>query len=667
MKKFGLIILSFIFASGILLAEIDKNEVLATVGNVKITYGELERAYQKNMNRKSFKFPDLPKDSLKSFLNMYIGYKLKVLDAIRKNYHTKEEVLKDLNDNRKILAESYYFDDKLYKPFISKMLERRKTEKRIAIIMVGYNEMSEIDSLTALETIKTALKDIKEGKNFGDVARQYSVDKVSAANGGELDKWITAGTIALGLEDPIYATKKGEIYPEIINTRKAFFIIKVLDEGTRKFAKASHILLSMTPDKNSDSLITIIQTKLSKGAKFEDLAKEFSDDQTTSQNGGSLGEYYCRSTGFERNHKPLLGDFERALFNLKVGEISDKVQSEYGLHIIKLDSLKDINSDDEIADLRSMYRRLYLFNAKERHLDSLSQLNGFLLNENLLKEIVAKIDTLKTNLKSGWEKDVPEKLMKENLFEINKKKYTTKEFVDLLNTNHEFKGYSTNEEGFRKAIKNIVNPITFESVTKDYEKVNAEFDMMMKEFHDGILLFKIEAEEVWNKLKFDTAKAKMFFEKNKDKYKTNLSYDISEIFVMKDSTAKAIYQTLKAGANFDTLASKETQRGGKRESCGRLGILSTETSEQAKLAKTFNPKKGEILEPFKLEKYGYSIVRINEIYPVRQKSFEEAIPDFAAEFQDIRQKEMTKEWIERIKKDIPVTINDQSIKKIFKK
>ena len=120
MKKFGLIILSFIFASGILLAEIDKNEVLATVGNVKITYGELERAYQKNMNRKSFKFPDLPKDSLKSFLNMYIGYKLKVLDAIRKNYHTKEEVLKDLNDNRKILAESYYFDDKLYKPFISK-------------------------------------------------------------------------------------------------------------------------------------------------------------------------------------------------------------------------------------------------------------------------------------------------------------------------------------------------------------------------------------------------------------------------------------------------------------------------------------------------------------------------------------------------------------------
>ena len=105
--------------------------------------------------------------------------------------------------------------------------------------------------------------------------------------------------------------------------------------------KASHILKKIPDDANdtkkseikieAEELLTTVNKAIDEGKKFADLAKEYSEGPSK-ENGGSLGY-------FERGK--MVPPFERACFDeLKVGELSDLVESEFGYHIIKLEDRK---------------------------------------------------------------------------------------------------------------------------------------------------------------------------------------------------------------------------------------------------------------------------------------------------------------------------------------
>jgi hypothetical protein len=58
---------------------------------------------------------------------------------------------------------------------------------------------------------------------------------------------------------------------------------------------------------------------------------------------------------------------------------------------------------------------------------------------------------------------------------------------------------------------------------------------------------------------------------------------------------------------------------------------------------------------------------LNEIVQPREKRFEEAIPDFAPLFQDMVQKRLTEDWLNRIKTQYPVTVHTKVLDSILKK
>jgi peptidyl-prolyl cis-trans isomerase C len=101
--------------------------------------------------------------------------------------------------------------------------------------------------------------------------------------------------------------------------------------------KAGHILAKIEPDASEEdkaaakAKIEDISKKLKDGADFEELAKEHSDCPSGS-NGGDLG-FFAR----ERMVKP----FSDAAFALKVGEVSDVVETQFGYHVIKVTDKKD--------------------------------------------------------------------------------------------------------------------------------------------------------------------------------------------------------------------------------------------------------------------------------------------------------------------------------------
>jgi len=107
---------------------------------------------------------------------------------------------------------------------------------------------------------------------------------------------------------------------------KAFY-----DENSDKFRigteiKASHILVK-TEDEAKD-----VAARLEKGSSFADLAKTLSIDKASGQKGGDLG-YFGRGK--------MVPEFERAVLNLKPGEISIPVSTRFGYHIIRLDDIKE--------------------------------------------------------------------------------------------------------------------------------------------------------------------------------------------------------------------------------------------------------------------------------------------------------------------------------------
>ncbi len=108
-------------------------------------------------------------------------------------------------------------------------------------------------------------------------------------------------------------------------------------------AKVSHILIK-TPLPGADGKVDEkgvadaqkraqdVLNQLKAGAKFEDLAKKYSEDPGSAKEGGSLGWIGKGRT---------VPEFEKAAFSLPKGQISDLVKSSYGFHIIRVDDRQD--------------------------------------------------------------------------------------------------------------------------------------------------------------------------------------------------------------------------------------------------------------------------------------------------------------------------------------
>ncbi len=121
--------------------------------------------------------------------------------------------------------------------------------------------------------------------------------------------------------------------------------VKVTDKELKDYydtyqpdIKARHILVADEATANE------VKKKLDGGAKFEDVAKEYSTDTASAQNGGDLGTINNTNKG---QYDP---DFVKAAFALKANEISAPVKTQFGYHIIQVTEKKEKKPYDEMKN-----------------------------------------------------------------------------------------------------------------------------------------------------------------------------------------------------------------------------------------------------------------------------------------------------------------------------
>jgi len=268
-----LITLSFLISISPIISQTQHSEFLkkygqtqlATVGNEPITYEQIERAYQKNISKQKPYLYLLNRDSIVDFVKLYSNYRLKVIDAKDKKLDKDSSVQAEIQQNRKILAESFLFEKKLTEPNVNLMLERRNIEAKVAIILTTFEQGPNKDTTSAFKKINEAMDKLKKGENFGAIAREYCDDKDLGNNGGVIEQWITSGKVQREIENAIYETQPGNVYSKIIYTPYAYFIVKVLAKEPRKMVLGGHILVriqdlndTLNYKKKVDSILTLI-------------------------------------------------------------------------------------------------------------------------------------------------------------------------------------------------------------------------------------------------------------------------------------------------------------------------------------------------------------------------------------------------------------------------
>lgn len=624
--------------------------VLAEFGSQKITMKDFENAYANNTGG----FDAAKKDSvskLKNFLNLYVDFRMKLRDAEIRGFDQDTSMQKELLDYKKKVGVSYLIESQLVDPAIHQLYDRRKLELRVSHIMLRLDP----DGKKLAEAL---LDSVKNGADFAALAKRYSIDHYSAPDGGDMF-YITAGMLPYEFEDAAYATEPGHVYPQVVQTKYGYHLIKVTDKRSRiPEVRASHILASFNSNGKIDSAaakakIDTVMEKLKAGADFAELAKKYSDDPGSRQQGGDLGFF---------NPGTMVKPFSEAAFTLKnIGDISGIVETQYGYHILKLTGKKSIPSfEEDKENLKKIYKNQRYQIQYDSLAAKLRSKYDYKLNKDAFDEIVANTDTTKV----GEANPKYDKIRSNVLFSFTGGSMTTGEFLDNAYKRFEYNGRQITPAFLNDAIKQISAESLVAEEALNLDKSDPKFADLMENYKDGIYIFKLQEDEVWNKIKVDSTKLLAYYDETKDNYRWPDRVNFSEIFAGNDSAITHYYELLKQGSNFDTVAANYTERPGYKDKEGIWGLQDVNSSELASNAyKLNNP--GDYSKPFAYEN-GFSIVDLIAKDPAHIKSFEEAKAEVSGAFQEAESKRLEKAYIDRLTKLYNPKIYYDELDKVFK-
>ena len=490
------------------LSAFSQTEEILSIDGKPVLKEEFVRLYQKNnMNL----MEESEKKNPKKYMELFINYKLKVHDAKQNGLDTIASFINELKQYRNELAKPYLTDVSFSEKMILEAYTRTKNEVKASHILLNLDPQASPDDTLKVYTklLKIRERALNE-ENFETLAQQLSEDPSARTNKGVLG-YFSAFQMVFPFEEAAYKTAIGDISMPV-RSRFGYHLIHVLDKRESKGQiKVAHIMKRISEDANSktielikqqmDSIAHLIQS----GDDFSKLASKFSDDRRSASRGGEMS--WFGSSG-------MLPQFAEPAFALKKdNDVSPVIRTPYGWHIIKRIDLKPIAPFEEMKPqlIEKIKKNPAISkHSKQLFINKLKNEYAFNLNTSAYKTYKLAV---KDKLKAGT---------------INKEMTNTPDqtLFSFANTNIKYSDFSS----YIYSVKNKKQPIDklFDAFVEqqliDYENENLEnkypdFKYLMKEYHEGILLFNISEAKIWSKAASDSTGLASFYEKTKDKYK----------------------------------------------------------------------------------------------------------------------------------------------------
>ncbi len=647
MNRFVLSTTLFLLNCSIISAQ--KDPVILQIDDVTVTKSEFLQIYLKNNPN-----PKFDQASLDEYIELFKKFKLKVIEAEDLGYDTIPKLKKELEGYRKQLAQPYLVDNEKNEELVEEAYYRTLNDVRASHILVRLeSNATPEDTLAAYNRIMALKARIEKGEDFEAVAKgkNGSDDPSVASNGGDLG-YFNAFQMVYSFEDMAYNTAIGKI-SEPFRTRFGYHILKVTDlRPARGTMRAAHIMIAAKktdPEEeimNASKKINEIYEKLKNGESFESLAKEFSDDPGSNQKGGELDAF---GTGTSKRMIPI---FEETAFALASdGDFSAPIQTDYGFHIIKRIELKPVRPYEELK--KELQIKVNRDDRAKKTQDSyVSKLKKAYKYKNQSKEnlqwFYQNMDT--TYFNGTWN---AESLTTDNvLFKIDGKTFKQQQFAIYLKNNYrnvkKADNITTVNEQYKNWEKETILNLEDSKLTSKYP----DYKALLTEYHDGILLYEIMNDKVWQKAINDTNGLKSYFEANRSNYNWNERLD-AVIYICSDNQiANQVYNMIQN----DTINSKHVLDVINKESALPLSVKTNKFD--ISLTNYLNGKnliKGANA-PYEFEGK-YYVVKVNEKLQPEQKEFSEAKGAITSDYQNY----LEKEWINELYSKHRIVVNTKNL------
>ena len=631
-------------------------QTLFTYGTRPVSKADFLRVYKKNSINKK---PDMSEKELKSYLDLYALFRMKVAEADKQKLDTLPSIDHELDNYRKQLAKNYLTDEQVTNKLIHDAYDRMKQNVHVEHILVSCPPGN--DTAAPYRKIDSIYHVIESKKNtFEEMAKEFSDDKGSKDNGGDIG-YFTALQTVFPFENAAYTTPVGTV-SKPFHTQFGYHIVKVLDKrADRGQVKVAQIMIQVSKasgemgiaagKKRADS----VEAMLKSGTPFAELVKKYSDDKFSVADDGVLKPFGAGK---------MVPAFENAAFALKKpGDVSEPIQTDYGFHIIKLIEKMPLAPYDTLyptlkrkveSDSRSQV-------AKEIFFNKIKEKNGFKEYPANLHEVTQKLMSIPDTGKNAKMIVMDDfSGMNKPVFTLAGKNYLQSDFAKFMEglTHGRINGPKTAviHDGYNLYVNNVVNDFEEHKLVEE----NPEFKNLMEEYRDGIMLFELMDRNVWSKAAHDSEGLKAFYESHKSKYmweagfegsvykfKNQASMDTAMLLIGQKVVDDSLVKILNTQANPDRVS---IQRGRYEFSRFKDATQAELTQNHKKVIPTGNG--------------AYTVVIAREVYNTPgQKSLDEARGYVVAEYQDY----LEKQWNEKMRSEYPMKVDNAVFKSMVQK
>lgn len=489
MRKIGLLLVSVVMIVAVE-AKGKKDPIVMKIVDKEIPLSEFLYMAEKD---NSVDLTD--KKSVENYVELFKNYKLKVTDAEAMTIHKAKKFEGELESYKRELQESFLSDKSGEDSAVYVIYERMKIMPSFKQILFRFTKGQLVtgDTISVYNRAMEAYNRIRNGESFDVVAESLTSDGNDSTVYANIDHLFPLQVVK-SLEDRVYSMTPGELSLPVRSMGGFHLILLEAFIPNPGKVRVAHILTAFPSDEPTDDEIEAARSKsdslyqrVMAGEDFATLAKTFSDDTFSGKEGGAL-----RAFGLDE----MVDPFEQAAYALENnGDVSKPVQTKFGFHIIKLlDRQKELLFEEVESriyqSMRVSERNFDLYRKfdnkmKERHAyhiyeDAYAQLDS-------LADIYFPIDTAFTNRAMRIDKmlfrldsiDVPVSIFIEHMFRTRMSAKTySKDFMN---------------EVLNMYVRDIVREMERDCLERDYP----EYNRLVREYYDGILLFEVSNKRVW--------------------------------------------------------------------------------------------------------------------------------------------------------------------------
>tara|TARA_B100000900_G_scaffold413770_1_gene438549 strand:+ start:5296 stop:7239 length:1944 start_codon:yes stop_codon:yes gene_type:complete len=642
MKK---IILIAIYFFG---AQLQAQEVLFTVGNQTITSEEFKAVYEKNKDVGNSIDPKTSEE----YLDLYIRFKLKIAEAFDQRRDTASKFVKEFGGYRAQLAKPYLSDMGSEDALIKEAYARMSQEVRAAHIMFELTSSAlASDTLRVYKAMMELRDEIIKGKlSFEDAARSKSADTWSAKQGGDLG-YFTAFNMVYPFETGAYEQEVGSI-SKPIRSQFGYHLIKTIDKrpasGTvrvRQIFFAAGEKTKLTEKQRAERSAQEIYNRLQNGEDFDALVS-FSEDIKTKDRGGEMPEF-----GLNK----MMPSFENAAFALEIpGDFSAPIQTNIGWHVIQLIEKKPMPAFEALEkEIKSKVKRDSRSQVgAKKFVNTLKRNYNFTVNERNYRRTVAVVDADKFAT-GQWEAPSVK----------NDRVVATYADIELLQSTI-LSFWAENQkiqptEGVEEYLRLLFNVVSNDNIIayedSQLESKYPDFKNLVREYREGILLFDLTQEEVWDKAAKDSAGIYNHYQtiKNNFTWDDRISYKLWVAYNEKDAKKIARWVAKDKSEKLNEFLTSNDA----------LAVAVSEGTAQQKDDEVFQTlwyTKPGIHGPTAYNE-GFAVLQTIDFLPAGPKALNEVKGLVIASYQN----ELEAEWVASLQEKFEVIINESVKEKIF--